>query len=42
MEEHIREFEQLQMMIGLDKGPELKIARFIRELSPRFANKVDL
>ena len=35
-------FEQLQMKVGLDEEPELKISRFIKGLSPSIANKVDL
>ena len=42
MEEYIREFEQLQMRVGLNEEPELKIARFIKRLSLSIANKVDL
>jgi len=30
VEEYIREFEQLQVKIGLDEEPKLKIARFIK------------
>ena len=30
------------MRVGLDEEPELKIARFIKGLSPSIANKVDL
>jgi len=33
VEEHIREFEQLQMRVGLNKDNELTIARFIKGLS---------
>ena len=40
--EYIREFEQLQMRIGLIKDNELTIARFIKDLSPGIANKVEL
>ena len=42
VEEYIREFEQLQMRVGLNGEPELKIARFIKGISPSIANKVDL
>jgi len=42
VEEYIREFEQLQMSIGLDKEPKLKIIRFIKGLCPSIANKVNL
>ena len=42
VEEYIREFEQLQMTVGLDEEPELKMARFIKGLSPSIASKVEL
>ena len=42
VEEYIREHEQLQMRVGLDEEPELKIARFIKGLSPSIASKVEL
>ena len=40
--EYIREFEQLQMRLGLNEDNELTIARFIKGLSPNIANKVEL
>ena len=40
--EYIREFEQLEMIIGLNKDNELTIARFIKGLSPSIGNKVEL
>jgi len=40
--EYIREFEQLEMIIGLNKDNKLTIARFIKGLSPSIGNKVEL
>jgi len=42
VEKYIREFEQIQMWVGFDEELELKIARFIKELSHNITNKVDL
>jgi len=42
IEKYIKEFKQLQMRVGLDEEPELKIARFIKKLSSTIANKMDL
>jgi len=42
VEKYLREFKQLQMWVRLDEEPELKMARFIKGLSPNIANKVDL
>ena len=42
VEEYIREFEQLQIRVGLDEEPKLKIARFIKVLSLNIASKVEL
>ena len=42
MEECIREFKQIQMKIGLDEEPKLKIVMFIKWLSPIIVNKVGL
>jgi len=41
VEEYIREFKQLQMRVGSGEKSKLKIARFIKGLSPNIANKVD-
>ena len=42
IEKYIKEFEQLQMRVGLDEESELMIARFIKGLSPSIGNKVEL
>ena len=42
VEEYIREFEQLEMRVGLTEDNELTIARFIKGLSPSIAHKVEL
>jgi len=42
VEDYIRELEQLQIRVGLNKEPVLKIARFIKGLSPDIVNKLDL
>ena len=42
MAKHIREFEQLQLRVGLDEDDELIIVRFIKGLYPSVANKVEL
>jgi len=42
VEEYTREFEQLQMWVGPDKEPELKIGRFIKGLSPNIVSKEKL
>ena len=42
VEEYIREHEQLQMRVGLDEEPELKIAILMKGLSSIIASKVDL
>ena len=41
VEEYMREFEQLQMRVVLDEESKLKIARFIKRLSPNITNEVD-
>ena len=40
VEEYNMELEQVQMRVGLDEEHKLKIARFIKGLSPSIANKV--
>ena len=42
VEDYIKEFKQLQMRVGLDEEPKLKISRFIKGLLPNIANKVNL
>jgi len=42
IEECIRQFDQVQMRVGLNEELELEIARIIKGLSPNIANKVDL
>jgi len=42
VEEYIREFEQLQMRVGLDEESKLKIVMFIKGLSPSIASQVEL
>ena len=39
VEEYIREFEQLQIHVGLDEESKPKIARFIKGLSPSIARR---
>jgi len=41
-EEYIREFEQLQIRVGLNEELKLKIIRFIKGLSPNISNKLYL
>jgi len=42
VKEYIREFEELQMRVDLNKELELKIARFFKGLLLTIANKMDL
>jgi len=42
IEEYIREFEQLQIRSGLEEEPEQTMARFLKDLDPGIAEKVDL
>ena len=42
MEEYIREFEQLQIMSGIEEEPEQTMARFPRGLESSIAKKVDI
>jgi len=39
VEWYIKEFEQLQMQVGLDEELELKIAKFIKGLSPSIVTR---
>jgi len=42
VEEYIREFEQLQIMSGIEEEPEQTMARFPRGLESSIAKKVDI
>jgi len=42
IEEYVREFEQLQIRSGLEEEPEQTMARFLKGLDRRIAEKVDL
>jgi len=42
VEEYIRDFKQLQLKVGLNKDPKLMIAKFIKHMSYKITNKVDL
>jgi len=42
VDEHIKEFEQLQMRVGSQEESKLAITRFFKCLSPYIANKFDL